>query len=242
MPRIPLIEDLTEPIPAGSNILVEFDPASQWYNTSVTITAGWIKSGGLASYNAYSHTPEDIRLQLRRLGLDTEGLEKKDSLRILDWYAIQLGQKSQEKYAMDSLKVADLSIRFSRNMIPVTGSMFPGTGYRLGPDVLRIGDDELVILRYNDEKSYVDYWRTRETPVASARKSTCIYGAVKGVFSESLYRSLEASVDGIIDLRIDEEGGEMKNRMRIRTMRNARYDSRWHNLKIGEKFEVTLEK
>jgi len=94
VPRIPIIEDLTEePVSPGSSILVEYNPASQWYNASLTIAAGWIKSGGVASYNAYDHAPESVRLQLKRLGLDVERLEKEEKLRIIDWYTIQLGKK-----------------------------------------------------------------------------------------------------------------------------------------------------
>ena len=40
MPHIPLIEDLTMgPVPAGSNISVEFAGASQWYGASVSIVS-----------------------------------------------------------------------------------------------------------------------------------------------------------------------------------------------------------
>ncbi len=240
---MPLIEDLTKgPVPPGSNILAEFDPASQWYNTSLTIAAGWIRSGGVASYNVYDHPPDNVRLQLKHLGLDTERLEKEEKFRIVDWYTFQLGQKSKEKYANDSLKVADLSLFYSRTVITATRSPYPGTRYQLGPDVLRIADDEMVVLRFNDEKSFIDLWRTREIPTAPATKSTQILGAVKGVHSEHIYKNLEASVDGIIDLKIDEEEGEVKNLMRIRNMRSVGYDSRWHRLKIDENFEVTLEK
>jgi len=243
MPRIPLIEDLTTgPIPTGSNILVEFDPASQWYNASLTITAGWIRSGGAASYNVYNQPPESVRLQLKRLGLDVEALEKEEKLRIIDWYTFQLGQKSKEKYAMTSLKAADLSILYSRAMIPTTGSPFPDTGWHLGPNVLRLGDDELVLLRFNDEKSFIDFWRTRVIPNAPTRNSTVMHSLVKGVYSEYIYKTLETSADGIIDVKIDEEGGEVKNLMRIRNMRSVGYDTRWRRLKIGENFEVTLEK
>ena len=243
MPRIPLIEDLThEPIPAGSNILVEFDPTSQWYNASVTIATGWVKSGGVSSYNAYSHTPDDVRSQLRRLGLDVGALEKEEKLRIIDWYTIQLGQKSKERYARESLKVADLSILYARTMIPTGGSLYPGTGYRLGPDVLRICDDESVLMRFNEEKSFLEYYRTREIPVAPARKSTTIDALVKGVYSEYVYKSWEAMVDGTIDFKLEEEGKSTRDLMRIRSMRNVHFDREWHALKVGENFEVTLEK
>ncbi len=243
MPRLALIEDLTkEPVPPGSNILVEFDPASQWYNASFTIAAGWIRSGGVASYNVYDQPPENARLQLKRLELDVEALEREEKLRIIDWYTIQLGQKSKEKYPTASLKVADLSIQTLRNIIPTAGSPFPGTGYRLGPDVVRIGDDELVLLRFNDEKSFIDFWRTREIPVGPARKSTQIVGALKGVYSEYVYKSLEASVDGIIEFKLEQEGKSTRDLIQIRSMRNVHFDREWHELKIGDNFEVMLEK
>jgi len=150
VPRIPIIEELTEgPVPLGSSILVEYDPASQWYNTSLTIAAGWIKSGGVTSYNVYDHPPESVRSQLKRLGLDVEGLEKEERLRIIDWYTMQLGKKSQEKYAMPSLRVADLSIDYSRTLIPSIRSFHPST--------LRVMDDALVLLRFNEERSYIDF-------------------------------------------------------------------------------------
>ena len=245
MPRIPLIEDLTkEPIPLGSNLLVEFDPASQWYNASFTIAAGWIRSGGVSSYNVYDQPPENVRLRLKRLGLDIEAFEKEGKFRILDWYTFQLGQKSQEKYAETSLKVADQSIIAKQTLLATgTRSPYPGTDYHLGPDVLRIGDCEVsVYLRFNDEKSYIDYWRTREIPVGAATKSTEILGAVKGIHSEYLYKSIEASADGIIDFKFDDSGEEPKNLMRIRAMRNVGFDGRWHQLKTDDRFEVALEK
>jgi KaiC/GvpD/RAD55 family RecA-like ATPase len=243
VPRLPLIEDLTkEPVPPGSNILVEFDPASQWYNSSLTIAAGWIRSGGVASYNAQAQPPESARLQFKRLGLDAETLEKEEKLRILDWYTIQLGQKSKEKYANTSLKVADLSLLWSKEIIPSTGSPYPGAVYRRGADVLIIADDELVLLRFNDEKSFIHYWCTRVIPSAPARQSTQIAGAVKGVYSDYIYKSIEAAVDGIIDFKLEEEGKRTRDLMRIRSMRNVHFDREWHELKIGDNFEVTLEK
>jgi KaiC/GvpD/RAD55 family RecA-like ATPase len=149
---------------------------------------------------------------------------------------------SQEKYAFTSLKVADLSILYSRALIPTTGSPFPGTGYTLEPDVVRVTDDELVLLGFNDEKSFIDFWRTRILPSSASRKSTNIEEAVKGVYSEQIYKTLEASVDGIIDIKLEEDGKETRDMIRIKSMRNVGFDREWHELKIGDNFEVTLEK
>jgi len=100
-----LIEDLTgAPILPGTNILVEFDPASQWYNASLTIAAGWLKTGGSVSYIAQSQSPEDLRSQLRQLGIAVDELEQKDRLWITDFYTLSLGRKSKEQYVPESLR------------------------------------------------------------------------------------------------------------------------------------------
>lgn len=74
------------------------------------------------------------------------------------------------------------------------------------------------------------------------RKNTFICGIMKGVHSDWVYRQLEGAVDGVIDFKVEESGDEVRNLMRIRVMRNVGFDSRWQQLKIGDNFEVTLEK
>ena len=144
MPRLPLIEDLTlEPIPPGSNLLVEYDPASQWYNASLTIAAGYLKSGGVVDYNATAQSVASIRLKLKRFGLDVDAMEREGKLELWDWYTATLGKKSTEKLAMDSLKVADLSIDFSKTELGDTSR----------PVRLAIRDNASTLARFNEEKA-----------------------------------------------------------------------------------------
>ncbi len=233
VPRIPLIEDLTTgPIPPGSNLLVEFMGASQWYNASLTIAAGWMKKGGKVAYNALAHSPDDIRSRLTRLGLNVEELEKGDKLRIVDLYTPTLGQKSKEKYSVDSMKVADMSIRFSRNIMRQPAE----------PEWLRITDNTSTMARFNDEKAFVEFLLTRSFPNVRLRKLTGISALVRGVHSGWVYEQLEAAADGVVDLKVEEVGEERINLIGIRSMQNAGFDSRWHRLKIGENFEVSLER
>jgi len=103
---MPLIEALTKgPVPPGSNILVEFNPASQWLNASLTIATGWLRTGGRVSYFAFPRPPDYVRSQLRQLGVDIEELERTDRLWITDAFSVSLGQKSKERFAVESLKV-----------------------------------------------------------------------------------------------------------------------------------------
>jgi KaiC/GvpD/RAD55 family RecA-like ATPase len=237
VPRIPLIEDLThDQVPPGSNILVEYDPSSQWNAASLTIAAGWLKQGGSVSYNTLAQSPTNVRHALKRLGVDTGALEAEpgppnERLRIWDWYTPTLGLQSTEKLT-SPIKAADLSITFSREQFK----------HEPNPLRLRITDDWSTFARFNDEKAMVEFTLTRAIPLATILKSTSVGGLMKRVHSEWVYSRLEAANDGVVDVKVEELEGEMKNLLRIRTMRNVGFDSRWHALKIGENFEVTLER
>ena len=232
VPRLPLIEDLTTgPIPLGSQLLVEYDPASQWYNASLTITAGWLMSGGTATYNTLVQPPEDVRSQLKRLGVDTETLEKEDKLKIFDYYTVTLGQKSKERYFADTVKVADESIEALNFM---KGPPRPGH--------LFMTDDDSTWTRFSDEKAWVELELTRLIPGGRLRKVTQIFGVMVGIHSDWAYKRLEAACEGVVDFKLEEADRRTRSIIRIRNMRNVGFDSQWHPLRIADNFEVTLEK
>jgi len=238
VPRIPLVDDLTNSqVPGGSNILVEFDPASQWYNASLTIAAGWLRSGGKLSYYVYTRPADNIRTGLKRLGLNVELLEKEDKLRIIDWYTATLGQKSKEKEAIDSLKVAELSIDYAK--IVVRGE---GEYARPRPGFLVIEENFSVLDRFNEEKSWVEFYLTRRLPTTPLQGTIALRAFVEGIHSERAYKTLEAAVDGIIDFKLEEVAGERRSFIGVRSMVNVGFDSRWYPLKITENLEVSLEK
>jgi len=211
---------------------VEFDPASQWYNASITITAAWLKTGGKVDYDVFAQPPDDIRVQLIRLGLEPEKFEREEKLTITDWYTATLGQKSKEKHSHDTLRFHELSIYFAK------------THMRGEPetDKLYITDDESTFTRFNDEKAWVELELTRIIPALKMRKATNFITIMKDVHSEWVYKRLEAAVDGIIDFKVEDTGQERRDVIGIRTMRNVGFDRRWHPLSIAENFEITVKK
>lgn len=234
MPRIPLIEELTnDPIPTGSVLLVVFDPSSQWYNAAITIAAGWLRQGGMVDYAAYMEPPERVRFKLNRLGVNAAELEVEEKLRIWDWYTATLGEKSKEKYARESLRVSDLSLLFS-----------PREASRRAPEPgwLNISDNTSTVARFNDERNWVEYVLTRPIRMGSTLGHTMLRGVVEGVHSGWVYKQLESAHDGIIDFKLEGEGAKLNDVMRIRSMRNVHFDREWHRLKLGENFEVSIVK
>lgn len=232
MPRISLIEELTTgPIPPGMNLLVEYDSKSQWYAASLTIAAGWLRTEGSVIYNNSVQHPDTLRLLFRKLGLDVEALEIQDMLRIYDYYTPTLGQKSKEKYT-GSLKVADMSIVFSQQIFRSAAS----------PELLRMWDNASTYARFNDEKSWIEFELTRRFPLAGIQKSTLILPVIKGIHSEWAYKQLEANADGIIEFRLDETGDQTRNLIRISSLRNVGFDSRWYEVRLNENSEAALVK
>jgi KaiC/GvpD/RAD55 family RecA-like ATPase len=233
MPRIPLFEELTTgPITRGSNLLVEFDPASEWYNAAITITVGWLRTGGRIHYNVNVQSPDAVRSQLKHFGLSPEGLEREDTLRIYDWYSATLGRKSEDRNAVQSLKVHELSPEYASWM----------KGDELGENVntLRIIENGSTLARYNDEKLLVEFILTRVFPRSPLWKATLISTVVKGLHSDWFYAALESGADGIIDFKLDETTDPAQNLIRIRSLRNVGFDGRWHKLKIAENLEVSI--
>ena len=214
--------------------MIEYDAPSLWYDASITIAGNWLRTGGDCAYFAMAQTVEQIRVRLRRLGLDVDSLERHDKLRLFDCYSITLGQKPNEKWSLDSLKVGDVSIQISKWMKDPAFDK-PGMG---------INDDLSTMARFNDEKNWVEFLLTRNIPAGRklSAGSAGIDAYVNGVHSDWVYKRLEASYDGIVDFKFDESGDEPTTLMRIRRMRNARFDGRWHQLKLAENFEVILEK
>jgi KaiC/GvpD/RAD55 family RecA-like ATPase len=176
-------------------------------------------------------------MQLTRLGLNVDELEKNDKLRLYDWYTPTLGRKSKERYGIDSLKVADQSIQFR-----LTEDDLDTTAESEWFESIRIADNFSTLARFNDEKAWIEFMLTRVLPIAPVKKSTLIFGIMKGVHSEWAYKQLEGASDGIIEFRVNESGGVPKDVVQIKTMRNVHYNREVTELKVQENFEVTLKR
>lgn len=162
-------------------------------------------------------------------GVNVDELERKEKLTIEDWYTYTLGQKPKDGY--DSLKVSELSIEFAK-------------GWMRGPprpERIIIVDNYSILDTFNEEKSWVEFTLSRVFPGGQARQITIIRCLMIGVHSPWAYKQLEAGHDGIIDFRLDDSEEEVRNLVRIRNLRNAPFDSKWHTVKLSSAFDISFE-
>lgn len=239
--KIPLLGELVPGgIGYGSSILVEFEPDSLWYETSLTVAAHALRDGIRTDYHTFQHMPNEIRQALTRLGLDVKGLEDEDTLRVIDSYTIQTGLTARETsdksrvpaHYSQSLKLTDWSIA---NLQRIKSGVPEADKRRL-----HIDDSTGVLLQYNDEKVFIDNWRTRHRPHTLVQEIVLFNSLVAGAGSDNFTKQFEALSDGVIDFKSEEKSGHIEHSFRVRLMRGKSHDSRWRQLRVLDNGEVKV--
>ncbi len=226
---IPIVKELVPGgIDYGTNLIVEFEPRSLWYEASLTIATQALRDGIRTEYHIFKRFPKEVRDAFVRYGLNVKSLEEEDKLRFQDTYTRQTGLGSAEK----SMKLSDWSIGWMKTMkagIPEADKRW-----------LHIDDDSSVILQYNKEEEFIDFWRTRLIPSFRLAETVVLWGFLTGTASDSFYRKLESLSYGIIYFKSEEKGDQIEQYVRITAMRNKQFDSRWHRLRLLDNSEVAL--
>jgi KaiC/GvpD/RAD55 family RecA-like ATPase len=229
----------------GANYLVEFEPGSLWYETSLTLAAQALGQGTKTEYHTFQHIPQEVLEALAKLGLDVEPLEEKDLLRIMDSYTRMTGIGVFEKRGKQWEKIRKFYEPWEGSLDlrdwDLAAIQEYGEGVTvIGKHWIHVDDNTSVLLQYNSEKAFIDFWRTRIIPGARVEEGALMHSVIAGVYSEGFYRQFEALCDGTIDFRSHEVGGEIEQYMRVRAMRGKTYDSHWHRLRLHENGEVTV--
>jgi len=220
----------------GVAFLVEYDSDSIWYETSLTIAAQGLEEVK-TEYHTFDHAPSQIRESLTRLGVDVTEKERDGMLDVVDSYTAQIGISAPEgpkdSVVRQSLRIADWSIAVAKGLKDTTYLEHV-------EEHLHIDDNFSVLLRYNDEKSIVDWVRTRALPGTRSGKEVWFLSLATRIASDSFYRQLELVCDGILDFKNKEEEGQLAHYLRVRAMRGKSFDSRWRKLQVSERGEVTF--
>jgi len=224
----------------GKNYLVEFDPNSLWYETSLTIAAHSLKRGIKTDYHTFTHIPGEIRDALANLGSNVKKLEDDSTLRIVDSYSLTTlleRPKESEKSGIVRSMERSLDLNdWTRDNLGFVKEEIP----QIERNRLHIDDDTSVLIAYNDEKTFVDHWRTNSIPWARICGWAILHSSVTGAHSENFYRQFESLCGGIIDFSSREENGIIEHYVRWRATRGKPLDTRWRHLKISGDGEVKL--
>ncbi len=219
----------------GAVYLVEFEPQSLWYETSLTMSGQALKQGARTVYHTLMHLPEDVRQGLARQGVDVEKAEEDGIFHIIDSYTPSTGldlPAGKGKASRASLKLADWSMSDKSSIEK------PKEAEKRW---LHIDDDLSILLRHNDENEFHRNRRDRAIPWARALELALFQPIAAGIYSRSFYGQMESVCDGIIDFKTKEDGGVVENYVRVRMMRGKSHDSSWRLLRVRDNGEVAVE-
>jgi KaiC/GvpD/RAD55 family RecA-like ATPase len=234
--KIPILEPMArDGIPSGIFILIEYEPDSVFYNLVLTLAAGALERGHLVDLTCLEHDPDMVRADLRTMGVAVGELSAGDvpRLRFIDGYSVAIGQSSKEKYSYPSMNISDHSI-------DVLGVMKAKPEEDKWRGRVCFCDNLSVMLRYNSEKSFIDFHATRLLPSLRGRRRTHFLSFTKGVHSDLFYKSMESLADGILDLKLDSSGEEPVNMLRLRSFKRGPHNPRWQKLQVKPDFSVSI--
>ncbi len=207
-------------------------------------------AGGRVAYIVELRSPETLRENLRALGVDVSAVSKEGRFWMVDRYSATLtggrlegGNPSvfepmEGGVRFRSLKLADLSVQWLKEKNQghepwVVVDTWP-------PGALAIGESISQLLRFNEEKPYLEFIINSGHPNERKAKRIKLMGILSDVHTESFCRKLENDYDGVIDLRVMERDKEKKSLLRVRSLKGQRYDDKWHEVQIRRNGEATL--
>jgi len=251
--NIPLLAPLIPSgIRPGTMLLVEFDPESEWFSVATTIAAHFYGAKHHVGYLAMGRPPEDVKRDLTALAVNVVDAEKAGLLAVEDWYSASLSGGRVERPGQSrvfeptetglrvlSLKVADLSVDWLKSSKSSPHPVYDIVDFWPAGSLI-IVESFSSILRFNEEKSFVEWVERRVNPAERKRQSITIQGFVRGIHSDQLYKLMENTADGVIDIRVQERGEETKNVLRVRSLKGRPHDTKWHEILIKSNGEATL--
>ncbi|OLD12679.1 MAG: hypothetical protein AUI97_06230 [Crenarchaeota archaeon 13_1_40CM_3_52_17] len=242
---MPILSDI---VPGGfthsANYLVEFEPNSLWYETSLTIAAQALKAGVRTQYHTFMHVPVEVREALQNLTTNLESLENEDRFRLIDSYtgltALPIQPEPGRLIAgrpQVSLNDPSFLEKYTVNITRLLHEGAPETD----KGWLHLDDNTSIYNRYFKEQDVLDLFQTRVFQETRILDLSIFHSVVTGVWSESFYKQFEAQCNGVIDFKVKEEEGQIENYVRVRSLRGKFCDSRWRHLHLKANGEVALE-
>jgi KaiC/GvpD/RAD55 family RecA-like ATPase len=224
--------------------LVEFDPDSLWYETSLTISAQALKAGVQTQYHTFMHIPAEIRQALQKLVGNLKELESEDRFRLIDSYTSLTGLPIQPEpvrsFSASTRAAINDPTWLKKYTEAIVGLLKDGANKR-DKGWLHIDDNTSIYNRYFKEEDVLSIFQTRVFQLTRILDLSVFHSVVAGVWSESFYKQFEAQCDGVIDFKTEEDRGRLENFVRIRSIRGRSCDSRWRRLQVTGTGEVVVE-
>ncbi|MGQ9552148.1 MAG: RAD55 family ATPase [Candidatus Bathycorpusculaceae bacterium] len=217
-----------EGFPKGSNISVIGPPGVGKTIFCENLASSFLNNGGSCLYVTLDRAPEDIRNDFQEMGINTLEVENRKRWVFVDGFSWLIG-KSKEDYFIENLaNLTELSIRIS------------SAAYNFTHPILMILDSVSPLTVYNPEHVVVKFLQLLLARIKSW-KGIGVYVIQEGVHTSEFCNTIGYLVDGIFDMKMEEEKERITRYFRIRSLKFASHETKWipFVIQARRKFKLT---
>jgi len=213
--------------PEGSSISLVGPPGAGKTIFCESLANSFLQSDVSCLCVTTDRAPVDIRNDFRQLGTDIRKMESKKRLVFVDGYGWLAGN-SNEIFGVENLaNLTELIILIERAVNYIDGR------------ILLVLDSVSPLLVHNPERDVIKFLQLLSARIRNW-KGIGIYVVQAGVHSEEFYNALAYLVDGIFDMKIEEEKGKIRRYFRIRNLTFVAHKMMWASFAIesGRSFRL----
>ena len=198
-------------IPPSSTVLLLGDPGSGRELLIYQMIVEMLGNGRVVTFVAFDDFPNRIREAITNLAVHRESLGL-DRLLFIDYYSKLVGSESSEKYSGDPSNLMEQTILITK-LIP-------------DEEGLLVLDSATTLFQSVGVKSSMEFLRRI---IARVRKSkvNCLINMTRGAFHPAIVAATMDLVDGVIEMKVEEDAGVPGTQLRISKMKRARYEASW---------------
>lgn len=215
---------ITGGIPDAYSVMITGDAGSGKSVLSQQLAYEYLTQGKSCVYVTYDIFPSELRQNMKSFNWDVSPYEKKGTFILIDCYSSIGGQKSEEKYhAEQPFALSDLGITMSAAMDEAKPK-----------STIIFLDSTTPLFAGVDASKVTEFLQDRIAKI-KGNKGVFLFTIGKGTVPSGSMQRIVEIVDCIIDLKVFEEKGKTKKRMRIRKMRGQKVTDTWIPFKIESK-------
>jgi KaiC/GvpD/RAD55 family RecA-like ATPase len=205
---------INEGLPEGSNISLIGPPGVGKTVFCENFANDFLRNGGNCLYVTLDKAPDDVKNDFQKLRTDLSEKEYKKRLVFVDGFSWLVG-KFPEAYSVENLaNLTELSIRIA------------SAACDLASPTLLIFDSVSPLSVYNPENVVVKFLQLLLARVKDW-KGMGVYVVQEGVHSDEFCNTLGYLVDGIFDMKLNEENGKVIRYFRIRSLKFTSHETKW---------------
>jgi len=202
-------------IPSPLMHLLMGDPGTAKRELCLEFVSKTLRRSRRVVYVALEEYPEEVRASLSGIGIDSTQPETQQLLVVIDCYSPQIGMESKEGFAADPNNLSELSIAISKAL--ASSEKTPG---------LLVFDSLDTLIHKRGLTSSLELIRTLKAKTRVAKFDSLVT-LNRQAFPTAILAAAQESVDGVFEMKVQEEPTGLRRYLRVPKMRGASHHTAW---------------